>query len=365
MMSIPSGMPEAPRTSGRSANTDGRRPLVSVVTPFFNTDAHLAQCIRSVLNQSYDNFEYILVDNCSTDGSVAIVEEFAKHDSRIKLYHTDRFLTQLQNYNRALRLISAESTYVKMVQADDAIFPRCLEEMTSLAEANPTVGVVSSYRILGSSLAPSGVPIERTIMSGREACRRALMGEYTAFGSLTTVLMRADLVRQRECFYPEDRLFADSVAMFEVLKDVDFGFVHQVLSFSRVEGDSISGRMATYAPMLLDRTIRLSLFGQEYLTADEYKRCVKEQERAHARFLAEAWLRRREPELWDLHRRGLETIGRRLEEAWGPRDVLAVALHYASSPHLLIAAMSRRMRRLFSSAKLGVSGADGLLLPPS
>lgn len=349
----------------QSRRAEGGRPLVSVVTPFFNTDAHLAQCIRSVLNQSYDNFEYILVNNCSTDTSVAIVEDFAKRDSRIKLFHTDRFLTQLQNYNRALRRISPDSTYVKMVQADDAIFPRCLEEMTALAQANPTVGVVSSYRILGSSLAPSGVPIERTVMSGREACRRCLMGEYTAFGSLTTVMMRADLVRQRQTFYPENGLFADSVAMFEVLRDVDFGFVHQILSFSRVESDSVSGRMATYGPMLLDRTIRLALFAREYLAPNEYDRHVKEHERVYARFLAEAWLRRREPELWDLHRRGLATVGRRLEDAWGPSDVFAVALHYAGAPGALISAMKRRMKALSSPMKVGIARADGQLFPPS
>lgn len=336
---------------------------MSVLTPFFNTDAHLAQCISSVLNQTYDHFEYILVNNCSTDGSVAIAEDFAKRDSRIKLFHTDRFLTQLQNYNRALRLISPESRYVKMVQADDAIFPRCLEEMTTLAEANPTVGVVSSYRILGSSLVPSGIPIERSVLSGREVCRRSLMGEYTAFGSLTTVMVRADLVRQREYFYPENRMFADSVAMFEVLKDVDFGFVHQVLSFSRLEADSISGLMESYGPMHLDRTIRLALFGRQYLTAEECDRYVAEQERVHARFLAEAWLRRRKPELWELHRRGLGTIGRELQDAWTLRDVLAVALHYAFSPLLLFSAMRKRMRGLLSRAKVGVAGTDGLLLP--
>ena len=340
-------------------------PLVSVVTPFFNTDAYLAKCIESVLDQSYDNFEYILVNNCSTDRSVKIVEEFARRDDRIKFFHTDRFLTQLQNYNRALRFISPESKYVKIVQADDAIMPRCLEEMTALAEANPTVGVVSAYRVLGSTLVPSGIPIERAVMSGREACSRSLTGEYSPFGTATTVMVRADLLRQRERFYQEDRLFADTDAMFEVLKDVDFGFVHQVLSFSRVDSDSISGRMDTYGPMLLARTIRLSLFGREYLTSHDWSRYVTEHERVYARFLAEAWLRRREPALWDLHRRGLDTIGRRLEDAWGPRDVLAVLLHYALSPGILISAMRRRMQRLLSSAKLGAAGVGGQLVPPS
>jgi len=341
------------------------RPLVSVVTPFFNTEAYLTECISSVLSQSYDNFEYILLDNCSTDRSVAIVEEFAKRDARIKLFHTDRFLTQLQNYNRALRLISPESKYVKVVQADDAIFPRCLEEMTALAEANPTVGIISGYRVLGSTLVPSGIPVEHTTLSGRETCRRCLLGEYSPFGTATTVMMRADVVRQRKHFYQEDRLFSDTDAMFEVLKDVDFGFVHQVLSFSRVESESISGRIDSYGPMLLARTIRLSLFGREYLTADECSRLLKEHERVYARFLAEAWLRRREPELWDLHRRGLKAIGRRLEGAWGARDVFAVALHYALSPRLLISALRRRMRGMSSSATAEVVEPDRQTGEPS
>jgi hypothetical protein len=110
--------------------------------------------------------------------------------------------------------------------------------------------------------------------------------------------------------------------------------------------------MATFGPMLLARTIRLSLFGPEYLTARECSRYIKQHQRLYARFLAEAWLRRRDRELWDLHRRGLGTIGRRLEGAWGPRDVFAVVLHYALSPGLLISAMRRRIGRVFSSAEL-------------
>jgi len=49
-------------------------PLVSVVTPFYNTQAFLPECIESVLRQSYENWEYLLVDNCSTDGSGEIAQ---------------------------------------------------------------------------------------------------------------------------------------------------------------------------------------------------------------------------------------------------------------------------------------------------
>src|SRR5207253_3419947 len=62
--------------------TFATRPLVSVVTPFYNTAKYLAQCIEGVLTQSYPEFEYILLDNCSTDGSREIAQIYARQDPR-------------------------------------------------------------------------------------------------------------------------------------------------------------------------------------------------------------------------------------------------------------------------------------------
>ena len=81
--------------------------LVSVVTPFHNTSEFLAECVGSVLGQSHTNFEYVLVDNQSTDGSLEIVEELVSADSRLRLLHTPRLLNQVENYNFALRSISS------------------------------------------------------------------------------------------------------------------------------------------------------------------------------------------------------------------------------------------------------------------
>src|SRR5215831_10677015 len=110
------------------------RPLVSVVTPFYNTTRYLAQCIESVLTQSYSEFEYILMDNCSTDGSGKIAEAYARRDPRIRLIRCSEFVSQLQNYNRALNEISDASRYCKILQADDYIFPQCLELMVQAFE---------------------------------------------------------------------------------------------------------------------------------------------------------------------------------------------------------------------------------------
>lgn len=336
------GRPEA-KVHGAMTHTD--QPLVSVVTPFHNTDAYLAECIESVLAQTYRHFEYILVDNCSTDRSVEIAERYAARDPRIRLHRNDRLLAQLRNYNQALLQISPQSRYFKMVQADDAIFPRCLEEMVATAEARPSVGVVGSYRMVGKGIGPLGVPRTQTVLTGREAGRLNLIDDLYLFGSQTSVMVRSDIVRARQPFYAEDSFFADSDAIYEILLQHDFAFVHQVLTFSRVERGSIGGLAKSYEPLVLDRLIRLKLFGPAYLSPEESARYLGEHRRVYRRFLAESWLRRREPAFWEFHRKGLARIGERIDRSRFLLDAIPVILHYALRPGAVFRGLLRRARR--------------------
>ena len=151
-------------------------PLVSVVTPFYNTAEYLRECIESVLAQTFRDFEYLLVNNHSTDGSDRIAEEYAKRDPRIRLVHNERFVGQVENYNGALAQISLASRYVKVVQADDWIFPECLERMVGLAERYPTVGLVGSYYLEGHRVQGWGVPLKTAVIAGGETCRGHMIG---------------------------------------------------------------------------------------------------------------------------------------------------------------------------------------------
>src|SRR5262245_39594440 len=101
-------------------------PLVAVVTPFFNEVQYLAACIESVLGQSYANFEYILVDNWSDDGSAAIAEEYARRDRRIRIVRPPEHVGQLANHEFGLRAASDAAAYCKIVQGDDWLYPSCL-----------------------------------------------------------------------------------------------------------------------------------------------------------------------------------------------------------------------------------------------
>jgi hypothetical protein len=162
---------------------------------------------RSRSNQA---FEYSF-DNQSTDRSGVIASEYAAKDRRIRLLRTERLLPQVPNYNFALEQIAPTSAYCKMVQADDWLFPRCLTDMVTLAEAQPTTAIVSSYRLIETELGGGGLRPNQTVLSGRDACRLFLLGGVFLFGSPTTVLYRADVVRARRPFFAEGRLHATRV----------------------------------------------------------------------------------------------------------------------------------------------------------
>ena len=96
---------------------------VSVVTPVFNTATYLPECIESVLGQTLPDFEYLLVDNQSTDESREIASKYAEADDRIRLIDNPAHVGQVENYNGALAQISPHTAWVKLIQADDALYP--------------------------------------------------------------------------------------------------------------------------------------------------------------------------------------------------------------------------------------------------
>ena len=291
------------------------RPLVSVVTPFHNTGLYLDECIRSVRAQSYTDFEYLLLDNCSTDNSAQIAHEHAAADNRIRVISNDSILDQVANYNRALGLISKDTRYCKLVQADDWIHPRCLEEMVSLADSDPDIGLVSSFRLQGRMVTGTGLSHTERVLDGHDVCRRQLREGSFFFGSPTTVMYRADLVRGRDPFFESGRLHEDTEKCYQILQSHKFGFVHEVLSFSRTDNESMMSRARRYNASSLDRLICIERFGPTFLDANEFARLRDLQLRSYFQFLGSQWLRNRDLEFWRYHRRGLASIGRTLPMA--------------------------------------------------
>lgn len=288
------------------------QPFVSVVTPVFNAEKYLSECIESILAQTYENWEYVIINNRSTDRSLEIAQSYAENDPRIRIHNNKEHLSLLQNWNHALRQISSESKYCKIVHADDWLFPDCITRMVELAESNPNVGIIGSYRLEETKVSCDGLPYSSKVVSGRMISRYALLGTLGSsyiFGSPTTLLFRSDLVRARKSFYNESNLHADTESCYDLLQEYDFGFVHQVLSYTRRHNESQTSfvrRLNTYTPSDL---IMFKKYGPVYLSNQEFNEFFAKRIKNYYKFLGKSVFHRKGKEFWNYHKKELIKIG--------------------------------------------------------
>jgi glycosyltransferase involved in cell wall biosynthesis len=326
-------------------------PFISVLTPVYNGELYLAECIESVLRQTYTNFEYIILNNFSSDRSLEIASHYAARDGRIRVETNDALLPIIANHNRGFRLISKRSKYCKVVSADDWLFPECLEKMIDVGESHASVGLVGSYQLSGGGsewrrwrVKWSEIPYPSTVLTSAAICRSQFIDGMYIFGTPTSLLYRADLVRKREHFYPNQTAEGDTSACYQVLQESDFGFVHQVLSYERIHAKQMSEESRTlnaYTPSLLDDLIK---YGPTWLSEAEMRERKQAISNNYYDFLAARFLNDADPDFWRYHKKRLADCGLPFS---GPRFVRAVCarlLRHVVNPGRAIQTVLRRFR---------------------
>ena len=139
------------------------RPKVSVCIPVKNGGAFLPLAVESVLGQSCDDAELIIVDNCSTDGSTQWIEREAASAPRIRFYRNPADIGMTANFNACLR--HAQGDYVKFLCADDLLLPQSLQRMSQVLDDDPQVSLVVGARRL---IDESGARIATQRYAGRD-----------------------------------------------------------------------------------------------------------------------------------------------------------------------------------------------------
>lgn len=107
-------------------------PLISIITPNYNCARFIAQTIESVLAQTYTNWEMLIVDDCSTDGSYEIALGYVQKDSRIKMFRNEKNSGAAVSRNRAIEASSGE--YVAFLDSDDLWLPDKLEKQIAFMQ---------------------------------------------------------------------------------------------------------------------------------------------------------------------------------------------------------------------------------------
>jgi glycosyltransferase involved in cell wall biosynthesis len=288
----------------------------------------------------------LIVNNCSKDRTLEIALDYAKKDSRIRVHDNVEFVDVISNHNLAFRLISPQAKYCKVVSGDDFIFPECLAQTVELADANPSVGVVGSYQLSGDHILWQGFKYPKAVFTGREICRRIFLGgdPKFGFGSPTSILYRADLIRSSEAFYPNPSPHSDTSACFKSLQQTSFGFVYHVLSYERTHEatqSSASQELNRYSSAYLDDLIQ---YGPSYLSADELQRLVKMRLSDYHRFLAANYfVGFRDKKFWDYHRSRLAELGHPLTRFTLLKAALIAVARLAMNPGQAVEKIHKRL----------------------
>lgn len=173
-------------------------PLVSIVMAAYNEEKHIHEAIESVLSQTYPNFEFIIIDDGSTDSTKSIILSY--NDERIRLISNEQNLKLIDSLNKGLSL--ATGKYIARMDADDICLPERLEKQVAFMEANPDIG------ISGAQLAMFGTSegIMKYPLTDQDIRLKLLF--TSCFGN-NVVIFRKDLMIRHQLFFPKGYLHAE------------------------------------------------------------------------------------------------------------------------------------------------------------
>lgn len=118
-------------------------PRVSVLMASFNREGYLREAIDSILNQTFRDFEFIIVDDASAESTRALLADYARRDQRIVLVFNQENMGHARSLNKGLTLAAGE--YIARMDSDDISLPQRLERQVAFMDANPEVGICGCW----------------------------------------------------------------------------------------------------------------------------------------------------------------------------------------------------------------------------
>jgi glycosyltransferase involved in cell wall biosynthesis len=215
-----------------------KEPKVSVLIPTYNAGAFLDESITSVLNQTYTNYELVIVDNCSTDNSEEIISKYLS-DQRIRYYKNESNIGVVGNFNKCFSYAKGE--YLKILCADDKFHPELLEKFVNVMEKFPNVSLVTSYsQEFGLSDKVLKAPFSYVVNGKQLICE--ILNNWNYLGHPSNVMIRKSGLAVGN-FRNEYLWMADWEMWLRVLAIGDCYFIPEILSYTRFHETQVTNTM--------------------------------------------------------------------------------------------------------------------------
>jgi glycosyltransferase involved in cell wall biosynthesis len=222
----------------REAQVKGMRRCkiseILVFVPTYNSEKYLRECLDSVLNQTFQDWECVISDDASTDKSIEIAREYEKKDSRFKVLTHEKNVGAANNWNRAKENNNCFAT--KILCADDYLMLDALKEQLDILKRNETAIVFSERYIIfpnGKKLHPR-LPKYASNISFNEAFKYYINLGRNIFGEPVTALFRTDLFVKSEGFYPKFEYSLDTSGYMAIARGHDVTFDKSIVGAFRV-----------------------------------------------------------------------------------------------------------------------------------
>lgn len=203
--------------------------LVSIIIPCYNSSKFISQTIESVLNQTHQNWEMIIVDDCSTDNSIQIITEYIKNDERIKLIKLEKNSGPAIARNKATE--EAKGRYIAFLDSDDVWLPKKLEVQLKFMAENNILVCYSSYSLINEA----GNEIGLFITEERATYDKLLRTNF--IGNLTAIYDAENIGKQ----YTDNVRRQDYALWLKILKLTDqAGGILDPLAKYRIHNKSVS-----------------------------------------------------------------------------------------------------------------------------
>lgn len=187
--------------------------LVSIITPCYNSEKFLDECISSVLNQTYQNWEMLIVDDNSSDNSSILINSYSKKDERIKPLYLNDNIGAAMARNKAIS--KAKGKYLAFLDSDDVWLPKKLEVQTNFMKKNNCSFVFSSYSVISDDEKPKyTISVPETITYKKYL-------KNTIIGCLTVML---DKEKFKKIEMPNLRSSHDMALWLNLLKQEKYAY---------------------------------------------------------------------------------------------------------------------------------------------
>ena len=203
-------------------------PKVSVIMPCYNVAQYVGEAIESILNQTFSDFEFIIINDGSTDDTAQIIRRYAAQDKRIKFIDNTQNQGFIAVSNQCLDV--AMGDYIAKMDSDDISVPERLETQVAFLDANPNIGMVgAAYKTFGA--------FERTIVNPKTIKLFDLLS-----GCKTTIVMfRRNIIEKHHLRYDSKFVACEDYDFYtRFIKYADIANLPDVLYLYRIHGNNAS-----------------------------------------------------------------------------------------------------------------------------